>query len=265
EDNKNDLIRTTSAMSAVSLVFLVSRIVCKVRYKKVLSVDDALLGVAWACLVSSNVLTCLATKYGLGVHIWDIVDFAALPLANELLFIGEALVIWGIAFAKTSFCFTLLRLAVKRWHKIVIWFCIITVNVVMWMCALTFFVSCTPIAKKWDPSVPGTCWDTEPSVNFAVFAGVYSAMTDIGLAMFPTVLIWKLQMKRVEKVGVCLCMGMGVVSGVMACVKSAYLVDSLADYTYKSVPLLNWSAIELSVVVMACSIPFLRLLFREIR
>ncbi len=78
----------------------------------------------------------------------------------------------------------------------------------------------------------------------------------------------------------------------MACIKSSLILPSLIDYTCKLrlmqssqaapeytpllfniltsplvriVPLLIWSSVELSVVIMACSIPFLRLLSREIQ
>lgn len=107
----------------------------------------------------------------MGMHIFEIVDFAALPQANKFLFVGEFFGIIGISLAKTSFCVTLLRLATKRWHKILIWACIVTVNGFMWPCAITFFVGCTPLEKKWDPTVEGTCVDNAPIVNFAVFAG----------------------------------------------------------------------------------------------
>jgi hypothetical protein len=124
--------------------------------------------------VASIVLECLATRYGMGTHFLEILASpalsAALPTANKYLFIGEFFGIIGIAMAKTSFCVTLLRLAVERWHKILIWACIITVNGFMWPCAITFFVGCTPLAKKWDNTVPGTCVDNTPIVNFAVFA-----------------------------------------------------------------------------------------------
>jgi hypothetical protein len=106
----------------------------------------------------------------MGGHIWEL-DYSKLPMGNEYLFIGEFFGIIGIAIAKTSFCVTLLRLAVHTWHKVLLWVCIVTVNLVMWICGLTFFVSCTPIEKKWNPMVPGTCWDNTPVVNFAVFAG----------------------------------------------------------------------------------------------
>jgi hypothetical protein len=162
-----------------------------------------------ACLIASITLECLATRYGLGQHIFE-VDFTTLPSANKHLFIGEFFGIIGIAFAKTSFCLTLLRLAVKRWHKIIIWTCIGTINGFMWPCGITFFVGCSPLEKKWDDSIPGHCIDAMPVVYFAVFAGIWSAMTDFVLAVFPWFLVWNLQMRRIEKIGVCICMSMGV-------------------------------------------------------
>ncbi|KAB5518095.1 hypothetical protein GE09DRAFT_1066318 [Coniochaeta sp. 2T2.1] len=265
ENNANELIRDTSAVAALAFVCLILRFFCKLRYTKGIGVDDGLVAFAFACLVASVTLECLATNYGLGTHIFEITDFSLLPSANKYLFVGEFFGIIGIAIAKTSFCVTLLRLANERWHKLFIWFCIVTVNGFMWPCAITFFVGCTPLAKKWDDSVPGHCIDTLPIVNFAVFAGVWSALTDFLLAAFPWFLVWKLQMRRVERIGICICMSMGLLSGVFALVKSAYLPPSLSDYTYKSTPLLIWSASELSIVILASSIPFLRLFWKEIR
>ncbi|KAB5511641.1 hypothetical protein GE09DRAFT_925376, partial [Coniochaeta sp. 2T2.1] len=242
----------------LAFLSLILRFFCKLRYTKGIGVDDGLAAFAFACLVASITLECLATNYGLGTHIFELTDFSLLPSLNKFLFVGEFFGIIGISIAKTSFCVTLLRLANERWHKVFIWFCIVTVNGFMWPCAITFFVGCTPLAKKWDDSVPGHCIDTLPILNFAVFAGVWSALTDFLLAAFPWVLVWKLQMRRVERIGICICMSMGLLSGVFALVKSAYLPPSLSDYTYKSTPLLIWSASELSIVIIASSIPFLR-------
>lgn len=240
-----------------------------------------------ACLIASITLECLATRWNLGTHIWEI-DIKTLASTNKFLFIGEFFGIIGISFAKTSFCLTLLRLAVQRWHKFLIWGCIISVNLFMWPCGITFFVGCTPMAKKWDDTIPGHCIDAMPVVYFAVFAGVWSAMTDFVLAVFPWFLVWNLQMRLHEKIGVCVCMSMGVLSGVFAIVKSAYLIPSFDDYTCKlnhatnpiqgsvltpiffspldkSTPLLIWSGSELAIVIMASSIPFLRLFWKEMQ
>lgn len=129
--------------------------------------------------MSSVTLECLATRYGLGQHVeFVVLDIPSFARVNEFLFVGEFFGIIGIAIAKTSFCITLLRLAVARWHKILIWVCIITVNGFMWPCGITFFVGCDPIAKKWNPTLPGHCTDdTTPVVYYAVFASGMDSST----------------------------------------------------------------------------------------
>ena len=126
-------------------------------------------------MIASLTLECYSTNYGLGLHFTDIlqdpVKMAALPMMNKFLFVGEFFGILGISFAKTSFCFTLLRLCVARWHKILIWFCLITINGVMWPCAISFFVGCTPLEKKFDDNIPGHCIENGPIIDYAVFAG----------------------------------------------------------------------------------------------
>ncbi|KAK3314157.1 hypothetical protein B0H66DRAFT_461006, partial [Apodospora peruviana] len=266
ENNSGELITSLTVVGSLSFVIMVLRFFCKGRYAKQFGIDDGLLGLAWCCLMAYITLVCLGTRYGLGMHIFDpAFDFSVLPTANKYLFVGEFFGIVGITVAKTSFCFTLLRLSVAKWHKWLIWTCIVTVNLVMWPCAISFFVGCTPLEKKWDDTIEGHCIDNTPIVHYAVFAGVYSAITDFVLAIFPWALVWNLQMRQVEKIGVCVCMSMGVLSGIFAIVKSAFLPPSLSDYTFKSTPLLIWSAAELSIVIMASSIPFLRLFWKELK
>jgi hypothetical protein len=121
----------------------------------------------------------MSTTYGLGTHFLE-VDFNNMPRLNKFLFVGEFFGIIGIAIAKTSFCVTLLRLCTQMWHRVSVWVCIVTVNLVMWICALTFFIGCDPIEKKFDYSVQGTCWDTSWIVKFAVFAGGKSCLSGYG-------------------------------------------------------------------------------------
>ncbi|KAM7221722.1 hypothetical protein V8F06_002930 [Rhypophila decipiens] len=269
ENNKDELINSLAVVASFATAMMALRYFCKIRYAKGFGIDDIFLLIGWMFLIISIVLECLATNYGLGLHFTDILQdmskLMQLPQANKYLFVGEFFGILGISFAKTSFCFTILRLCVQKWHKALIWFCIVTVNLVMWPCAISFFVGCTPVEKKFDDSVPGHCINTQPIIDFAVFAGVYSAVTDFILAIFPWFLIWNLQMRLVEKLGVCVCMSMGILSGVFAIVKSAHLPNSLADYTWLSTPLLIWSGAELAIVIMASSIPFLRLFWKEMK
>lgn len=150
-----------------------------------------------------------ATKWGMGLHFEDLnlVDYV---YATKLFVFAQIFAVISIAIAKTSFCVTLLRLANSKWQTFLIWSIIITVNLFIWLAAIFVLVSCNPVAKTWDPSIPGTCWDFLQFHSFGIFIGVYSAFTDFLLALFPWVLVWHLRMRRLEKAGICIAMSMGV-------------------------------------------------------
>ena len=103
-------------------------------------------------------LTIASTRYGIGRHRADVSneDFV---VANKLLWIGEAFAVLSIAISKSSFAVTLLHLAFYRWHHVLLWTVIVTVNMAMWMCFITIFAECTPVEKLWQTDVGGNCWD----------------------------------------------------------------------------------------------------------
>jgi len=119
----------------------------------------------------------------------------------------------------------------------------------------------------------------EPVANRMI---VDSGVMDLLLAGFPIVLLLPLKIERREKIGVCVAMSLGVFAGVAAFIKSSYLpqIGRWQDLTCKPsctlhtslIPnisadscyvLLIWAAAETSITIVATSIPYLRLAFRE--
>lgn len=238
-----------SIMTTMALVFMVLRFICKGRYGKPVGWDDYILASSWVCmsfvnhdaqLLTKGLQICLAlyaaltiasTKHGIGHHI-ETINPEDLVVAVKFLFIGEFFAIIAVAISKTSFAVTLLRLATAKWHRVLIWSVTVTVNLSMWLCAIIIFVQCSPSEKLWDTKVEGTCWDPHIQIDYAVFAGcmfpslltlefhcavltfapdlAWSAAMDFVLAVFPWLLIWQLQMKRVEKFGVGVAMSLGI-------------------------------------------------------
>ena len=79
------------------------------------------------------------------------------------------------------------------------------------------------IILTWLKCVPGgitTCVPISPYNAYSMFSGSYSASIDVMLAMMPWPLIWGLQMKKKEKLGVALAMSLGVFAGVTALMKT---------------------------------------------
>ncbi|GKT44345.1 uncharacterized protein ColSpa_04526 [Colletotrichum spaethianum] len=182
----------------------------------------------------SVALTSFNISLGFGKHVYQInpVNLPAIGLNGNII---STTSITAAVWSKTSFAMTLLRIQDKGWMRHFIWAAIISMNILMGLNALAAWVQCTPIQKFWLPQTPGNCWDTRVSTYYG-----YSALMDITLAMLPWKMIWGLQMKLQEKVGVGIAMSMGLFE------------------------LAIWGTCETGVTIVAASIPVLRVLIRDV-
>jgi hypothetical protein len=164
---------------------------------------------AQICITIESALLTAMTGLGYGKHIWDfdVLNNMAplLPIVNVAGTFSVTAAIWS----KTSFGITLLKLT-EGWANKATWFIIISMNVFMGLSALFPWVNCTPVRKAWDLYAVGECWDPKVTVHYNIFSGVYSACSDIALAMLPWQFIWGLQMKKKERIGVGVAMSMGI-------------------------------------------------------
>lgn len=111
----------------------------------------------------------MSVHYGMGKRKEDLPDTR--ELMYKYLFLGEFFTLIAIPVSKTSFSITLLRIAARPWQKWFIWFVIITVNIIYWLCGILLLVQCQPIARNWDKSVAGSCWSSSIQDNYSIFAG----------------------------------------------------------------------------------------------
>ena len=58
---------------------------------------------------------------------------------------------------------------------------------------------CKPIAKYWDPELPGHCINLS---TYFVATGIFNLVSDIVMLLFPIYRTWKLQMSTKRKFGV---------------------------------------------------------------
>lgn len=85
------------------------------------------------------------------------------------------------------------------------------------------FLQCTPTEKLWNKTLPGTCWSPDVLNNYSYFTSAYTTVTDIVLAVVPITSFWKLQMRLSTKLGLCIMMGLTLLSAVVTIVKACYL------------------------------------------
>jgi uncharacterized membrane protein YhaH (DUF805 family) len=93
------------------------------------------------------------------------------------------------------------------------WTChiVISVNVVFYViCTFVEIFGCTPRAKLWNPTLPGTCLDM--SIINPVSA-VINFLSDLFILCLPQKVIWGLNMGICRKLGMALLFAVGILYG----------------------------------------------------
>lgn len=163
-------------------------------------------------LVYTALITKAVQMGVVGRHVFAIENEEVIPPALKLVYISFVIMIIGCVLSKTSFAITLLRIVTKTWMKVLLWVIIITMNAIMWLCAVCYLAQCKPASALWDTKLLATaqCWPPIVFEVIALAAGAYSGTMDLLLALLPWAILWKLQMKKREKFGIALAMSMGV-------------------------------------------------------
>jgi hypothetical protein len=121
-----------------------------------------------AAFLVSIILQSVCVHYGLGLHDSQIPSENVFPLSKASYASGFCSII-SLAWSKTSFSLTLLRIT-SGWTKWVVWFTIVTVNLVLGVNAAFQWLRCWPIAKAWDWNLEGTCVNESVVEVYQTFA-----------------------------------------------------------------------------------------------
>ena len=104
-----------------------------------------------------------------------------------------------------SIAFALLRLAVKKWHRVVLWFLVALVIVIGLFFWLVLLFDCKPVQYFWnrvDPTVKGSCLSTRTLLDVAYTYSAVTIFCDFALGGLPIIMVWSLQMDLNTKIAV---------------------------------------------------------------
>ncbi|APA08912.1 hypothetical protein sscle_04g036820 [Sclerotinia sclerotiorum 1980 UF-70] len=225
--------------------------------------DDFLLIISWVLMTAFAACTSRSVSYGMGTHAAEL-DFDDNSRGILWLLIGQFIIAIAMGISKCAVAVFLLRIVTKTLHKILLYFWIVTILLLSFLLAIVVFLQCTPVESIWDSRIEGTC-----TLSLTVIAKVmcsWSAAMDFFLAAFPWAVVWGLNMKRKEKITICVSLSLGIIAGICGVVRTTTL-DSLGetdDYLYAVSDSVMWTMSELCATIICVTIPALRPLYNRL-
>ncbi|KAL4737417.1 hypothetical protein BDV11DRAFT_191701 [Aspergillus similis] len=259
---------------AVSVIMVSARLYIRARWLRNIGLDDYIVAASMIMLTSYTIITTVNVVFGFGKHTPAITEEGGTDLLTKVLLINY------IDFAFGILSFTMPKLAISallnrvmnpgRFNRVWLWVLTALVFISSSICIVVLFTMCDPPEAMWEPQLvaagAGTCRPNRILVGYAIFTGAMSGFADLYLAIYPTVVLARLQITLKKKLALCAALGLGAVACAMAIVKCFQLPSlyNTADSTYATADLVIWTSIESNIIVIASCIPTLGPLYELI-
>ncbi|OCL05545.1 hypothetical protein AOQ84DRAFT_441419 [Glonium stellatum] len=189
----------------------------------------------------------------------------------KLNWIAQPFGIFALGLGKVAIALLIIRLLERAsvWRK---WILYVTsawtmINTIL-MCLFTF-VQCQDPRALWEPEVKAKtkCWNPSSQSDFSIYGSSAFCLMDFLLAFMPITLVYRLQLNLRKKVGLCLLLGCGSLTGICAAIKTSKLVSlaSRSDLTWGTYELYIWTGLEIVLLIICGSIPTLKPLYAMVK
>ncbi|OQO08264.1 hypothetical protein B0A48_06134 [Cryoendolithus antarcticus] len=231
--NAGHVIALASSFSAIALLSIIIRIATRFKILKGIGTDDVAATLSMVLGLVYSALAIYQTRWGLGLHIEDFPAANPVPF-SKIQYIGGPIYCLAVLGFKVSLVASYVRVAgFNRTYKIVLMvvMAMVIANQIIYTILLSF--ACRPIAKQWDPTIPGVCND-----QLATYFGLGGS----SLA-FDFIIIIGL--------GALFALGffITIVQGLRV-----RTISRLRVYT-DSEPIIEWSIIEINIGVLIACVP----------
>lgn len=143
---------------------------------------------------------------GMGIHA-DLVDPEDIVAMAKWLVVAEIFYAFNLGWTKLSLLIMYYRIFRVPYFKIMAW--IVGAFVMAWVVCITFLFLfiCIPVEKLWYPELPGHCIN---QVGTWIANAASTIFTDLVILCLPMHQIWKLHLRRTEKIGLTVAFSLGL-------------------------------------------------------
>ncbi|KAF2671552.1 hypothetical protein BT63DRAFT_467628 [Microthyrium microscopicum] len=187
-------------------------------------------------------------------HVWSVQPQAFARGIRDV-FIAENLYVFATCVIKLSFASTLLRISNVKAEIYAIYAVAglaISITIVYFT---TLMINCHPIHFFWTRllgDTSGHCLDVEVLIKTRYAHGVSVATCDMALAIIPTIMVSRLQMRRKQKVSISILLAIGSIASIATIARIPYIHKMRAqDFLYDNMPICMWTIVEVGVSLIA--------------
>ncbi|TLD21353.1 hypothetical protein PspLS_08901 [Pyricularia sp. CBS 133598] len=249
----------TGALTSVATLFVLARLYTRAVIKRLVFREDYIVILATLLLWVQLCTYSVAVQHGLGRHL-----FALTPQEREAALMWYHLApfpsVIALGVPKIALAMMLNRvLFAGFWASAASWFLSATSMANFVAADLIIAFQCSPIRAAWIPDIADAkCTPEIVVIWFSIYTSVFSAFTDIYLALWPAFIIFKIETNKPKSIALSFVLGLGVFASAVAVYKMTLLTAlESADRTYDGIDLLIWTLAEAAATLIASSIPML--------
>ncbi|KAL9626857.1 MAG: hypothetical protein Q9204_006987 [Flavoplaca sp. TL-2023a] len=258
ENRQGDMLSMTITVTTLTTLVVVLRMV--IRMELVLNVGWDDYTIVAACLghVVALGLVVMELHYGFGRHRYYLTQRQYTQFLKYSY--GEWIQTFQtLMFTKISIYLLLLRIPVNKYFVRPLQGSIVFLIVTNIVLTLLWIFQCNPIAVSWDKMRPAKCFTDAQLQRIIISQAIISIISDFALALFPIIILWKVQIELRIKAGLCFLMSLGLGTAACCIVRTVMNWQNVnSDVTWASVTNWYWRSWEVSVGIVAASIPTLR-------
>ncbi|KAI1268655.1 hypothetical protein F5Y18DRAFT_238083 [Xylariaceae sp. FL1019] len=268
EDRGPELATVVSVLLGVSAVTVALRCYVRICLLKIFRIEDWLALLALASSIAFTYFVLISIRYGAGKHT-AVVPTENIPKVLKMRWAGELTYVVTSMLLKLTVGIFLLRICSQMWHRITIWFVLITCLVFNVFYVFIAAFQCDPIDYYWyryTTDITGVCVSAQ-LISRSTYASVgVNAAADWALGLFPIALVWNLDLNRKSKISVAGILALGSLASTATIVRIFYVwqLNHDKDLLYNFTDLAIWSTVENGLALTASSVATLRPLFKNI-
>ncbi|KAG5768815.1 hypothetical protein H9Q72_003800 [Fusarium xylarioides] len=235
------LIVVSTIFLILTAIIVILRCVVRLKYR-LFGTDDGLMLIGWILHVAFTAAGLRAIYTGVGTKDKDLNAYLQVD-GRKWMWIGQIIYSFSLTPLKSSICVTLLRIAVTKTHRIIVWATLIFTIVTMMYNTIGTFFACMPISANWN--------DREKcSVPFLISLGyvvsISAVISDWICAILPIFMLYKSHMRKATKVSVSIILGLAALAPLCTIVRLPYLsaFSHPDNYLYNVGNIVLWSTLE---------------------